>query len=97
LAARGRSANARSTVALMALGVRCGDEVEARAAGKDAAQALDALGGLLAQRPNATAPAQTHLDAIPPRIEAAIASRGLALGPCAPWTAPEIAVEERGA
>ncbi len=97
LTARGRSANARSTVALMTLGARCGDEVQARATGADAAQALDALGGLLAARTGVRAPAPAAPQAVPARIEAAIASRGLALGPCVPWTAPEIAVEERGA
>ena len=98
LVARGRSANARSTVALMALGVRCGDEVEARAVGGDAVQALAALAQLLAPKVVAAAPqAASAPQAIPSRIEAAIASRGLALGPCVPWTAPEIAVAERGA
>ena len=48
LALRGREANARSTVALMALGVQHGDEVELRATGPDAVAALDALGALLA-------------------------------------------------
>jgi len=96
LTARGRAANAHSTVALMGLGVRCGDEVEARATGADARQALDALAKLLAPKAGAAPPSQASR-AIPPRIEAAIASRGLAMGPCVPWTAPEIAVEERGA
>src|SRR5262249_13737431 len=41
--ARGREANARSTVALMALGVQRGDEIEIRAAGPDAANAVSAL------------------------------------------------------
>jgi phosphoenolpyruvate-protein phosphotransferase len=70
--------------------------VEARAAGADARQALDALATLLALKASA-APSEQSKRAIPPRIEAAIASRGLAMGPCVPWTAPEIAVEERGA
>jgi len=48
LAARGREANARSTVALMALGVRHGDEIEIRATGPDAALAVSALAALLA-------------------------------------------------
>ena len=47
LAAHGRSADARSVVAIMALGVRHGDEVILRAEGSEAAQALDAtLAGL---------------------------------------------------
>src|SRR5215472_3384168 len=43
IAARGREANARSTVALMALGVQRGDEIEIRAAGPDAANAVNVL------------------------------------------------------
>jgi phosphoenolpyruvate-protein phosphotransferase len=47
LAAHGRIADARSVVAIMALGVRHGDEVILRAEGNEAAQALDAtLAGL---------------------------------------------------
>lgn len=48
LFARDRAANARSTVALMKLGVRHGDEVEIRAAGRDALAAIDAVAALLA-------------------------------------------------
>src|SRR5579883_3472482 len=49
LAAQGRVANARSTVALMKLGVRKGDEVEIRAVGGDAGAAADAVAALLAE------------------------------------------------
>jgi phosphocarrier protein FPr/phosphocarrier protein len=57
IAARGREANARSTVALMALGVQRGDEIEIRAAGPDAQRALSALVTVLSahQRPAASA------------------------------------------
>lgn len=48
VAARGRSANARSTVALMKLGVRKGDEVQVRAVGRDAGSAIDAVAAVLA-------------------------------------------------
>ena len=48
LRARGREANARSTVALMALGAQHGDEIELRASGPDAALALRALAAVLA-------------------------------------------------
>jgi multiphosphoryl transfer protein len=47
LALQERTANARSTVALMKLGVRKGDEVEVRAAGRDAAAAIDAVAVVL--------------------------------------------------
>ena len=43
LLAHGREASARSTIALMRLGVRKGDEVELRASGPDAAAALAAV------------------------------------------------------
>ncbi len=43
LVARGREASARSTIALMTLGVRKGDEVEIRASGTDAEAALSAV------------------------------------------------------
>jgi phosphocarrier protein FPr/phosphocarrier protein len=43
LAAHGRTADARSVVAIMALGVRHGDEVILGAEGNEAAQALDAM------------------------------------------------------
>jgi len=96
IVAHGRSANARSTVAMMGLAVRCGDEVEARATGADAMQALAALDGLLARpAPRAAAP-RLEPRAIPGRIEAVIASRGLAMGPCVPWSLPEMPVAERG-
>jgi phosphocarrier protein FPr/phosphocarrier protein len=48
LAAHGKEVNARSTVALMALGVRHGDQVEIRASGPDAARVIEALAALLA-------------------------------------------------
>ena len=47
LLARGREASARSTVALMKLGVKSGDEVEIRAVGRDAAAAVSAIESVL--------------------------------------------------
>jgi len=48
LAAQGRTALARSTVALMKLGVRKGDEVQVHALGRDAARAIEVVSALLA-------------------------------------------------
>jgi phosphocarrier protein FPr/phosphocarrier protein len=48
LLAHGREANARSTVALMALAAGHGDEIEMRATGPDAQNALDALAAVFA-------------------------------------------------
>src|SRR6185369_7822326 len=50
---RGRSANARSTVGMMSLGVRCGDAVEVKAVGNDGERAIEALEALLAPAPRA--------------------------------------------
>jgi phosphoenolpyruvate-protein phosphotransferase len=99
LAVHGREANARSPVAMMALGVRCGDELRAIARGTDAAAALDALETLFvrpaAKVVAAATPARPTVE-VPARIEAIVASRGLALGPCVQARPAEIAVEERG-
>ncbi|MDE2262713.1 MAG: phosphoenolpyruvate--protein phosphotransferase [Gammaproteobacteria bacterium] len=48
LTVQGRSANAHSTVALMKLGARNGDEVELSASGGDAGTAIEAVAALLA-------------------------------------------------
>lgn len=71
LRARGREANARSTVALMALGAQQGDELELRASGPDAALALRALAAVLAaERAPAgrrgVRPAEPGTAAVPP-------------------------------
>ena len=83
LRASGGSANARSTVALMALGVQRGETVVVSAIGTDAGAALDAIAGLLAPVvPDSLAPlgASAPSATMPARLNAAIASRGLALG-----------------
>ena len=105
LALRDREANARSTVALMALGVQHGDEVELRAAGPDALAALDALAVLLA----GGAPGRAAARATPARPAAVpgaeadgawrgvTASPGLAVGRALQLKRPQIAVPEQGA
>jgi multiphosphoryl transfer protein len=100
-ACRGRSGSARSTVALMSLGVHCGDVVEVTAVGADAREALAAIESLLApvKRPRAAAapvPARAALAGNRRRIEAPIASRGVALGIAVQWAQTEIPVAERG-
>jgi len=47
VSANGRQADARSTVALMSLGVRCGDEIVIEARGRDARAAVEALVGVI--------------------------------------------------
>jgi phosphocarrier protein FPr/phosphocarrier protein len=49
LAAHGRSADARSVVAIMALGVRHGDELALRAQGREATQAIAAMVAAIAE------------------------------------------------
>ena len=83
LAAHGRIADARSVVAIMALGVRHGDEVILRAEGNEAVQALDAvLAGLeealRLEVTHESAPAQgRRLDPrLDPRLEGAALKHG---------------------
>ncbi len=110
LAARGREANARSTVALMALGVQRGDEVEIRAAGPDAAAALDTLAAALAAaggraRLSAAGAAHAALESGGPAparapdgmLPGVIASRGLAVGEAVQLRRPQVTVVEGGA
>jgi phosphocarrier protein FPr/phosphocarrier protein len=111
LAAHGREVNARSTVALMALGVQHGEEVELRAAGPDAARSIEALAALLASAGEAVPARPLRAERAEPAGVAAssgapltaaslrgvIASRGLAVGPALHLRRPEIAVVEAGA
>ncbi len=80
LAVRDRTANARSTVALMKLGARKGDEVRIRAAGRDAGRAVAAVADVLAGAheqaggsPPAAAPKPTSVR--PPQTAAAVEVR----------------------
>jgi phosphoenolpyruvate-protein phosphotransferase len=92
---RDRTANARSTVAMMTLGARQGETVEIIARGSDAPQALAALLALFEAQSPAAARGAAVTDSRG-RIAATIASRGFAVGPAAPWALPEIPVEARG-
>ncbi len=94
LRARGREANARSTVAMMALGVERGEIITAIISGPDADAALTALAGLLnrvADAPRAHTQPQVEVAQAPPspplagtRLGAVVAARGLAVGRAAP-------------
>ncbi|HEY0767719.1 MAG TPA: phosphoenolpyruvate--protein phosphotransferase, partial [Steroidobacteraceae bacterium] len=113
IAAHGREANARSTVALMALGVQRGDEIEIRATGPDAAPALEGLAAALSgtagsagrtgalPRPfPATMPASSPAPlaaAIDGALHGVIASRGFAVGQAVQLRRPELQVAETGA
>jgi multiphosphoryl transfer protein len=105
LVARGREASARSTIALMTLGVRKGDEVEIRASGADAEAAIGAAEVALRAEKGATPafekrPAPEPYAALPREdniLRGAIASRGLAVGYTLQLSRPEISVPENGA
>jgi multiphosphoryl transfer protein len=113
LSAHGRSANARSVVAIMALGVRHGDELTIQADGVDAAQAVASLlmGIREALRMESAAGHSDAQSAAPPRRPAAgpkpvqaagilsgvTAVTGFAVGRAAWIERREIAVAEAGA
>ena len=102
LMAHGRQGSARSTIALMTLGVRKGDEVEIRASGTDAAAAADAVEVALRTdhsvshtpvRPSAivSLPQEDNV------LRGVVASRGLTVGRIVQLTRPEVTVAETGA
>lgn len=107
LSSHGREASARSTIALMRLGVRKGDAVEIRASGPDAEAALSAVESALQSEKGGHAPARTKpatvvpiVDALPKDgdvIRGVIASRGLAVGRAVQLSRSEISVSEKGA
>ena len=96
LAFRGREADARSPIAMMALGVRAGDAIDAHAIGADAPAALAMLERWFAP-PQASRAHIAHAQAARGRLDGVIASRGIAAGTCTRWERPEIAVAERAA
>jgi multiphosphoryl transfer protein len=97
----GRRANARSVVALMSLGVQRGEEISIQASGPDAAAAAAALEALIvrveAHRAPHPAP-QRAASAYAPTgsLRGVTACRGLAIGPAARLTRPELRVAEAG-
>ena len=108
LLAHGREANARSTIALMRLGVRKGDEVEIRASGPEAGAALAAVeaalqsekGGAPGHHPVVANSNIAATEALPKDggvLRGVIASRGLAVGRTVQLARPEISVLENGA
>lgn len=96
--------DARSTVGLLALGTRLGDEIRVQARGSDAEAALAAIVALLgSDMGEGAAAAPTSVAATPaaPALEAGqiggvIASPGLAMGPAARLNQTAIAVEREG-
>ena len=104
LSAHGRTATARSAVALMSLGVRRGDAVTLSASGQDAAKAIRDLKQLIAgivEAPEAAPSRQPEFASAArqqgDRLRGVIASRGLAVGRAVTLRAAEIQVKELGA
>jgi phosphocarrier protein FPr/phosphocarrier protein len=103
--AHGRTANARSAVALMSLGVRGGDELTVVASGAKAAEAIAGIARLIRslEAPSHT-PKQSAVAHAPAgraciegtRLKAVIASRGFAVGDAFHLREAEIAVSETG-
>lgn len=100
---RDKRGDARSTVALLALGTRLGDELVVQARGSDAEAALAAIVALLGSDMGEGAPASTPVAAVPAtpalrpgQIGGVIASPGLAMGPAATLRRAAIAVEREG-
>ena len=103
LSAHGRTANARSPVALMTLGAACGDEVTLTASGQDAGSAIEALAAFLtsdggeAAAPAAQisqSPSQTQIsDGV---LRGVTAAPGLAIGHAFQLRRAEMYVEETG-
>jgi multiphosphoryl transfer protein len=92
-----RRANARSTTALLALGARAGDVLEAEATGADAAAALEALAAFAAERfgdPDGDGPTAPEAPAAGP----VRAAPGLAIGQLRQLreAAPVVATASRG-
>ncbi len=102
LQGRGREANARSVVAMMALGVGHGDVVTATATGRHAAAALDALSDLLesvvkpvtGSHPPPPAAQAVQAPAAGARLPGLVAARGFAAGVAVPLVDEEPSVGE---
>lgn len=111
ISAHGRDAAAESAVALMSLGVRCGDRIELRGFGADASDAVRALTAeistglgespvhLLQPFPGAATtdgPTDDSAGADAGCIRGTVASRGLAVGVARQFEQPEIQIAEEG-
>jgi len=99
LSAHGRTANARSIVALLSAGIRWDDEVEIAARGPDARAAAAAVATLIEQ--GMVEEAHQPVPPLPPAPIAGVlrgvcAAPGLALGPAFQFRANDIAVPEQG-
>lgn len=102
LLASGRECNARSTVALLTLGVKQGDTVEIRASGPDADAAVRMLTDLIdsgmgeSEGPGPTATQTSVAVSSGPQFAGVCAAPGLAVGPIAHLRIADLPVPEDG-
>jgi multiphosphoryl transfer protein len=107
ICARGRTANAKSAVALMSLGAQRGDELTLVASGAGAGKALGELKRLILSLDDKPAVASSAAPTrpltplassaqAPNRLRGVIASRGLAVGRAVPLKNAEVQVTEAG-
>ena len=108
IVASGKTANAKSPVALMTLGVRRDDPVTLRATGADAGAAVEALATLILSGIDELAPAKSaKVEAPPPPpapsaaptpgwLKGVMAAPGLAIGPAFHLRPPEVEVDPMG-
>jgi phosphocarrier protein FPr/phosphocarrier protein len=107
ISAHGKTANARSAVALMSLGIRAHDELVIRASGTQAAHAIAEIKKIIlgleahsaqapAKTPPGAAPHVVRANGDPSRLRGVIASRGLATGRAFYLRQAEITVTEAG-
>lgn len=99
LSAHGKTANARSIVALLSAGIRHGDEIEIAGRGPDARAATAAIAALIEQGMGEEAHQSPALIATPAAdglIHGVRAAPGLAIGRVFQFRASDIAVTEQG-
>ncbi|WCM29857.1 phosphoenolpyruvate--protein phosphotransferase [Sphingomonas sp. QA11] len=99
LSAHGKTANARSIVALLSAGIRHGDEIEIAGRGPDARAATAAIAALIEQGMGEEAhqsPAPVAAPAADGLIHGVRAAPGLAIGRVFQFRASDIAVTEQG-
>jgi multiphosphoryl transfer protein len=92
-----RVANARSTVAMLGLGVRHGDQLRVTAHGPDREAAVEAVVGLIAGGLGETAEAPQVLAPVPSRSGPICASPGLAVGKVVQFRLRDLPVSRDGA
>jgi phosphocarrier protein FPr/phosphocarrier protein len=91
-----RTANARSTVALLGLGVRHGDELRIVGCGADSKTAIDAVAGLIESGLGEPATAAPMIAAAPPAGVPVCASPGVAIGRIVQFRAADLPVPRDG-